>query len=216
LSSNQRGLFVDFDGTLADTVPMLRKTYFNFLEGYGHTGSNEEFDSLMGPSLREIAGLLKDKYALQPTVDELVQHYRDLILEFYVQSAPMAGAPGVLQRAHEAGWVIAVVTSASERDVQEWLTHNSLDQFVAVVVGSESVSSSKPDPEPYLTALSRCACEPRQGVALEDTRTGATSAIAAGLSTFVIGPSPLNAGDWPGVKGFVNSFEQLAETILDV
>ena len=214
--SNQRGLFLDFDGTLANTVPMLRKTYFNFMDCYNRAGSDEEFVALMGPPLSEIAAFLKEKHTLEPPVDELVQRYRELLRDDYTQSAPMDGAPNVLKRVHEAGWQIAVVTSSIERNVHEWLAHNELKPFVSVVIGSESVARGKPDPEPYQKALERCGCEPANGVALEDTPMGAASAVAAGLRTFVIGPEPVDAEGWPKVQGFVSSFDQMAENILDV
>jgi len=121
-----------------------------------------------------------------------------------------------MKQACEAGWIVVVVTSGFEGDVQRWLRHHGLDQYVTAVVGSESVSQGKPDPEPYRVALSRSGCDAAYSIALEDAPKGAASAVAAGLSTFVIGPKPENAGDWPRVKGFINSFEQVAEIILDV
>jgi beta-phosphoglucomutase-like phosphatase (HAD superfamily) len=37
----RRGLLLDLDGTLADSLSVLRQIYFDFLEIYGGTGSRE-------------------------------------------------------------------------------------------------------------------------------------------------------------------------------
>ena len=56
--------------------------------------------------------------------------------------------------------------------------------FDTVVTG-EVVSRGKPDPEPYLMAARRLGVDPRDCVAVEDSRTGATSAAAAGCAVLV-------------------------------
>jgi beta-phosphoglucomutase-like phosphatase (HAD superfamily) len=46
--SKPRGMFLDMDGTLADSVSVLRRVYFRFLEKSGCVGSDTEFDALNG------------------------------------------------------------------------------------------------------------------------------------------------------------------------
>lgn len=60
-SPDIRGLFLDLDGTLADSMPVMRETYFRFLARRGAQGSQEEFDSLAGRPLSDISVILKEE-----------------------------------------------------------------------------------------------------------------------------------------------------------
>src|SRR5271166_2066937 len=59
---DRRGLFLDLDGTLADSLGVLRRVYFCFLREFNQEGSDAEFDRLNGPKLSEIVGALQKKY----------------------------------------------------------------------------------------------------------------------------------------------------------
>jgi beta-phosphoglucomutase-like phosphatase (HAD superfamily) len=49
-----------------------------------------------------------------------------------------------------------------------------------IVIGGDDVRIGKPDPEPYLKAAALLGVDPRDCIALEDSRTGLASAEAAG------------------------------------
>jgi HAD superfamily hydrolase (TIGR01509 family) len=214
--TDARALFLDFDGTLADSVSMMRAAYHEFLRQYGRAGTDGEFTALIGPPLSEVVGYLKEKYALEPGAGDLVRSYHALIRDFYTEAEPMAGVGGLLERAHRAGWVVGVVTSGAEADVRRWLDHWHLSSYVTLVVGAESVTRGKPDPEPYRVAIRKSGCPVSGAIAVEDAPKGAASAVAAGLRTFILGPEPENTNDWPGVEGFVTSFDRLMKTVLHV
>jgi beta-phosphoglucomutase-like phosphatase (HAD superfamily) len=59
------------------------------------------------------------------------------------------------------------------------------DTFAVVVTG-DSVTVGKPHPEPYLTAAALLGVDPRDCVAIEDSNTGAKSAVAAGCAVLVV------------------------------
>ncbi len=219
MTDSKRGLFLDFDGTLADSVPLLRTAYHQFMRNFGIDSSDDEFAALMGPTLEEVVRKLKEKYALEPDQAELERQYRQLIWDFYTQSQPNPGAADVLKRATDQGWVVVVVTSGAEADVKRWLDHHQLETYVSYIVGAEHVTRGKPDPEPYRVALQQQEFDVSRSIALEDAPKGAMSAVAAGLATYILGPnpaSPKGTQNWPEVAGFVESFEQLAKTVLHV
>ena len=56
-----KGLLIDLDGTLVDSVPALFQVYKKFLAYYGKEGTKEEFISLIGPSIDEIVEILQKK-----------------------------------------------------------------------------------------------------------------------------------------------------------
>ena len=204
-----KGLLLDFDGTLADSLGFMRSTYERFLAGHGAAGSAEEFQALNGPPLAEVVRRLRERHGLTPPIEELLAQYRGLLAAGQHGLAPSAGARTLLAAARQRGYRMAVVTSADSAAVGEWLERRDLRSFVSVIVGGDAVASGKPDPEPYRIALRRLGCAAERSIAVEDSLLGATAAVAAGLRTYVLrSPSPVTR-DWPDVAGY-------AETLSDV
>lgn len=181
-----RALLFDFDGTLANNVGDLRGVYGRFMRAHGKPPSNEEFDGLVGPSLVEIARILKTRHGLVEEETVLHARYLAMVQEATLLAPPRAGAREVLHLAASRGWRACVVTSNHEKVVRDWLSRNGFEGYVEFVVGQESFSRAKPDPEPYQVALSRLRLSPQSCYAVEDSKAGVASATAAGLSTFAL------------------------------
>ena len=61
------GLFLDLDGTLADSLTALKNVYHSFLASYGASGDEVEFQRLNGPPLGEIIERLRMAHKLPGT-----------------------------------------------------------------------------------------------------------------------------------------------------
>jgi beta-phosphoglucomutase-like phosphatase (HAD superfamily) len=72
-----------------------------------------------------------------------------------------------------------------ERFVAPVLAALPAGTFGAVVTG-DAVTVGKPHPEPYLTAAALLGVEPEGCLAIEDSNTGAKSAVAAGCTVLVV------------------------------
>lgn len=73
----------------------------------------------------------------------------------------------------------ALVTMSWRRFADEVVACLPDGVFTATVVGDE-VAEGKPHPEPYLLAAEKLGVNPRDCLAIEDSPTGARSALAAG------------------------------------
>ena len=207
-----KGLFLDLDGTLADSVAALKSLYFSFLAGFGAEGSDVEFQTLNGPPLRRIMGMLKGTHNLPGDISALVDDYMVRLQDAHERAPPAAGALSVIQWARQHGWKVAVVTSSPRSAALGWLERNALLALIDVVVGGEEVACGKPAPEPYIMALARAGCAPAASTAVEDSPIGARAAVAAGLTTFVLGRRADRA-DWPEGVGFIDSFADLTKEL---
>lgn len=88
-----KALFLDFDGTLADSLPMLYRYYDLLLKKFGHNGTKEEFDRLNGPAMNEVMTILREKYQLPASSQELVASYQQQLLKAYATEVPLF--PGI-------------------------------------------------------------------------------------------------------------------------
>jgi len=205
----QRGLFLDLDGTLADSLPFMRQIYQQFLDGFGCHGSDEEFESLNGPPLPQLVAQLRQAHGLESPVESLILTYRSLLDEHYMSVPAAPGAAALLRAANERSWTAAVVTSSSAPRAERWLERRGLKGYIAAIVGGEDEMRGKPDPAPYRLALQRCGCSAAGSLAVEDSRAGATAAVSAGLATYVLAESPDDPSGWPEVAGFVARLDLL-------
>lgn len=185
-----RGLLLDLDGVVCDSLPALRQAYRGFLAGLGAEPSDAEFDALNGPPLAEVVRRLAGAHGLAADPEALLADYRARVAEAHAAAGPAAGALEVLREAQDIGWRIAVVTSAPEASAAAWIGRSGLDPYVEILVHGEAVARGKPDPEPYLTAAARLGCSPGACLAVEDSEPGARAALAAGVPTYFLGPEP--------------------------
>lgn len=208
-----RGIFLDFDGTLADSIPQLRAAYAAFLARYGIEGSLAEFEELNGPSLSEIVLRLRDRYGLDPSHADLVRVYQSILHEQEPHLGMSDGAAALLDEASARGFRTAIVTSSSCTRVERFLRRNGLELAIDLIVGSEMCADSKPHPQPYLIALERLSTDPQESIAVEDSPAGVTSASAAGLRVILVGPDKM-----PSSAPLLTSVRSLIEVVpfLDI
>jgi HAD superfamily hydrolase (TIGR01509 family) len=205
----RRALLVDLDGTLADSLGVMRAVYDRFLARFGLTGTDEEFTALNGPPTTEVVRALHAAHALPGSQDSLMSTFLGLVAEAYGAVEPSPGAGTLLGAARQAGWATGVVTSGPSGPARDWLRAAGLFDLVDEVVGGDMVSRGKPDPEPYVTALRGLSAPAEGSVAVEDSAPGVAAAVGAGLRTFLYRPGAPDGEAMDGVAGVVTRLDEL-------
>lgn len=188
----------DMDGTLVDTEPYWIAAERAIVEEAGGTWPDELALQLVGQPLLVSA---QDIIAASPVtmtpeqlVEELLTRVTAAVRD---QGAPWRpGARELLDAAHAEGVRSALVTMSWQRLVQPIVEQLPEGTFSAIVTG-EDVEHGKPHPEPYLRAAASLGLAPAHCVAIEDSPTGATSAVRAGVPTVAV-PHIVEIPDLPG------------------
>jgi HAD superfamily hydrolase (TIGR01509 family) len=209
---NDKGLLLDLDGTLADSLTALKGVYFSFLSQFGAIGSESEFDRLNGPPLASIVETLKQSHDLPDKTQDLIDRYAQMVEGAHRSASLAPGAAELLSYAKDSGWKLAVVTSSPQSTATKWLHFAGIADKFNVVVGGNDVRAGKPSPDPYLLALARLGCSAAVSRAVEDSRLGATSAIAAGLTTWALA-SPDDRSGWPSGVIFVQRLSDIMKSL---
>lgn len=109
---------------------------------------------------------------------------------------------------------MAVVTSSLREPFNAIHRTSGLNDLVEFVLTNEDYGASKPDPEPYLTAVARLGVAKENCLVVEDTTRGLTAARAAGLRCWII-RSDITAGlDFTGAERQFDSLAEVGEVLL--
>ncbi len=182
-----KAVLIDLDGTLAQSLPFLKQSYFDFLFQHGCQGSDEEFQELSGPSLSQIIGILKDRHCLDSLTEELYENYLAHLTRHYSLSVtPFPGAASLLDFLSRQGLRLSLVTSAPRSLAAAFLVRHAFDSFFEEIVSGEDVATSKPDPAVYELALTKLGLPPGAAIAIEDSRSGVQAASSAGLDVIAV------------------------------
>ena len=103
---------------------------------------------------------------------------------------------------------MAVVTSSWRAHFGAIHRNTNLFELVEFVLAREDYGESKPDPEPYLTAVARLGVAKEDCIVVEDSRRGLLAAQAAGLRCWIV-YSEITAG--LSFDGAERQFETLAD-----
>lgn len=209
-----RVILFDLDGTLADSLPVMRNVYKKFMKQFNREDSDAEFAAINGPPLVKIVKYLQEKHSLNFDNQFLLTSYLDLIDKSYSNVRPTDGAVELITYAKEHNCDMGVVTSNFKSVTVNWLKKVNLSSFIKFVISAEDVSTGKPNPEPYKLAIERAGVAIENIVAIEDSASGAGSAINAGLKTFGL-KNGREASNWPSGVEEVTSFQDITKLLFE-
>jgi beta-phosphoglucomutase len=200
------------DGTLVDSMSLLYEVYLAFLRGFGISGSKEEFNSLVGPSIPEVVLRLQKQYQLPHDYTTLLHSYHSTLTRSYVEEIQLfPDAKKFLKFIKKRGLKLLLVTSAQLFVANAVIDRLDVRQFFDAVVTSDGLERSKPDPAIYKRALEIAQVRPGEAIAIEDTASGIEAAVGAGIFPiwFKSGPFEyregkelVEAGSWKAVLQF--------------
>lgn len=173
----------DMDGTLVDSEKVWDVALTELAARAGGVLSPAARHAMIGSPMRVTMQIFRDDLGVpgRPEAPD-VAWLTDRVFELFGEG--LVWRPGALElllAVRGAGVPTALVTSTGRRLVEVALQTLGRDNFDAIVVGDE-VKAPKPDPEPYLTAASLLGVPVAECVAVEDSPTGLTSALAAGCA----------------------------------
>ena len=207
-------ILFDLDGTLVDSLPVMKEVYVAFARAHGFPPSDAEFDSLNGPSLEEIIRHLKEKHCIKETHAKLAATYGGLIRKSYVEkAAPCKGAVRLLRRCRDKGVKCLLVTSSSREIAQAWIQHHKWSHFFQGHVYGDDVEKAKPNGDIYRLAMERYALHPSVAVVVEDSVNGVLAAKDAGLAVIGVGNN-VDALLAAGARDVAASLDEVAQAIL--
>lgn len=204
----------DLDGTLIDSIGLiLGSMRYAFAKCRAPIPSDEEWLTGVGTPLRTMF----QRYAsTDEAIDLFIAAYRehqfanhDSLVRCYDE------VPETLAILKDRGHPLAVVTSKTIALAQRGLDHVGIGQYFDTVIGCDSCTRHKPDPEPVLTALERLDYVAAEAVFVGDSVHDILSGNAAGVLTVAALWGPFSREELEPAKParFVQRIGELVEVL---
>ena len=212
----------DMDGTLVDTEPYWYNAEVELLDEYGQQWSVQQSEALIGNAL-PLSAVALQQAGVDLGIRDIIDRLTHSVARQVRQRVPWRpGARELLQQLHAASVPCALVTMSETALADEVIQHLAEETFPVQVTGT-SVERGKPAPDPYLLAaqrlIDRAAGPTTMGidgmVAIEDSLTGVTSALAAGLPTVGV-PNILPLSPQPGLTVWPTLAGKTVDDLVDV
>lgn len=181
----------DLDGTILDSEKLWDIPLYELTEKLGGRLSQETRQAMVGTNVMVTMRLLYAEVGMpEPSPEEVADSSawidRRMAEVFRGELPWRPGAAEALAMVRRAGLRTALVTSTERHLVEIVLDTVGRHHFDVTVCGDEVDGLNKPLPEPYLKACRLLDVDPAGCVAIEDSPTGVSSAVASGATVLVV------------------------------
>ena len=186
----------DWDGTLADTLPLMYAATDEVVAGFGLRLTWDDYCRLWTPDWRLL-------YRTIGLPDEVIEEAGRRWWAAYRgrdEASMLPGAVHALQRLHDAGYPLALVTAGHRDNVGVQLRRHGLEELLRIRVHGDDLPEAKPHPAPLRRATHERAAAPTAagtayvGDAFDDMRMArAAGAHAVGIGSVLGDEAELRA-----------------------
>ncbi|HAT4013277.1 TPA: HAD family phosphatase [Citrobacter freundii] len=173
----------DLDGVIVDSGKTIVEAWKMAAQKYGYVISDELAKRfIIGASPEFTLAML---FPRENTQRRRIIHR---LVDQWEEKADYALIPGVmvfLKALSRHNVNIGLVTSSWSEKIDNILNKHQLHMF-AHIISRDDVTKGKPDPEPYLTAISRFGSRAEQTLVFEDSGHGIAAALGAGAKCIAI------------------------------
>jgi len=199
----------DMDGVVVDTREAHRESWEVLGRETGHRMTDELFAYTFGMHNRVIMPMLFGREMSDDEIHKYAERKEDAFRDIIRGKVkPLAGVLDLVGALREAGWLLAMASSAPRVNIRFLLEAVGAREMFPVVVGYEDVTHGKPAAECFLTAALRLGVEPARCVVIEDAPAGVKAACAAGMKVIAI-TSTVSAQELDQADMVIDSFAEL-------
>lgn len=184
-----KGIFFDMDGVVVDSAPLWSRIIASIKGKYGLDMTVLENNGGYELTTREAISTVLDCMGissaclLDTIAGDIDVLYGSLLGDLAVLEPDMHRILGMLR---EREIPAVLVTNSSRRQACMVMDRFGLSGYFLGMLTSDDAVRGKPHPEPYFRALELAGLSGKDALAVEDSSTGAASALAAGLDCVVV------------------------------
>lgn len=174
-----KAVLFDLDGTLVDSLPLLKEVYFRVFAEMGLPWGNGDVMRWIGRTIVDIA-----RHFAGERAEEFINRYHHYYYQEHDRRVRLfPGTAEMLQDLKEKGWRLGIVTSKGKTSAWHTIKHVGLERYMEVVITAHDVERHKPLPDPIIKALEALAVRPAEAVYVGDSPYDLQAGKAAGVRT---------------------------------
>ena len=201
----------DMDGVIVHTNPYHSRAFREFFSKRNLSPTEEEFaEHMYGKSNSYILSHFLQRVVEGEELLQMEEEKEGLFRELYAPYVePITGIVEFMHNLKANGAVLGVATSAPRANLDLILSKVPIQEMMGSILASENVKKHKPDPEVYLRSAKNLGVEPGQCVVFEDSFSGVSAALNAGMR--VVGVlSSHTRGELPPCNLYINDYSDLS------
>lgn len=206
----------DMDGVIVDSENMYTQNEQLVFSSLGLKISSEEHAAFQGTATRDMWKILKSRYGLKQSLENLIAASNQLAFEYFEKAETIEPIPGIralLGRLRQKNIPTALASSSTSQIIEIILQKTQLRDFFSVIVDSTMVAESKPAPDIFLLAAKKLNVSPQKCVVIEDSTNGIAAAKSAEMFCIAFQGAFANSQDQSAADVIISDFESVCRNI---
>ena len=190
-----KAVLFDMDGVLYNSMPNHALAWQRSMAVFGlHMTEADAYATEGARGIDTIRQMVRRQKGEDITLERAQEMYDEKTRQFHLMAeAPlMPGIIELMERIHQQGWQIGVVTGSGQRPLINRLLTDFSDYLDEQhIVTAYDVRRGKPAPDPYLMGMEKTGTAPWQTVVVENAPLGVMAGTAARAFTIAVNTGPL-------------------------
>ena len=172
------------DGTLFDTQDV---NYWAYKAAFEEQGLNLNYNDYLKYCIgKQYNDFIVKLIPNNKEIYDIIHKRKKELYPNYLCKARMNEHLINFARLIKSDYNIAIVTTASRKNVQDILRYFNIEKLFDYIITGEDVIKNKPDPECYVKAINHFKNNIEDVVIFEDSKVGIESASKTGATVFVV------------------------------